>query len=248
MKAFFILVVLGMTAVVMGGCAVGPNYQRPAVSVPPSYKESNLGSWKESEPQDQVAKGNWWELFGDATLDDLEEQAAASNQGLKAAYLPNPSVEMGHDPHSILMCRNNTRVLWQQNHCGIFRSTDGGANWDDVSGANRFPLYGFALAIDEEREDTAFVIPAQSDQKRIPVDLKLTVCKTTDGGKSWHSKSRGLPDSNVFDLVLRHSFIRREKLLCFGTTNGNIYASQDDGESWTLISGNLATVNCLILI
>jgi multidrug efflux system outer membrane protein len=85
MKALFILFVLGMVAVVLGGCAVGPNYQRPAVSVPPSYKESNLGSWKESEPQDQIAKGNWWELFGDAKLDDLEEQAAANNQGLKAA-------------------------------------------------------------------------------------------------------------------------------------------------------------------
>lgn len=173
---------------------------------------------------------------------------AARNKGLKAAYLPNPAAEMGHDPHSIKMCRSNTRVLWQQNHCGIFRSADGGANWEDVSGENRFPQYGFALAIDEAREDTAFVIPAQSDQKRIPNDLKLTVCKTVDGGKNWQSKSKGLPDSNVFDLVLRHSFVRKNGVLCFGTSNGNLYASHDDGESWKQVSSNLATVNCLEII
>ncbi len=67
------------------GCAVGPDYQRPAVSVPAQYKEAELGVWKVSEPGDQIAKGDWWNVFGDPNLDELERQATANNQELKAA-------------------------------------------------------------------------------------------------------------------------------------------------------------------
>ena len=167
------------------------------------------------------------------------------NKGLKAAYLPNPASEIGHDPHRLLMCTQKPRVIWQQNHCGIFRTTDGGDQWMDVSGANNFPLYGFALSIDEENENVALVIPAQGDGNRTPVKLKLTVCKTIDGGKTWQSKNNGLPATNTFDLVLRHSLVRRDHLLCFGTTNGNLYASHDDGESWMELSHNLASIDYL---
>ena len=171
----------------------------------------------------------------------------ARNKGLKATYLPNPSAEMGHDPHRLLMCTQNTNVIWQQNHCGIFRTTNGGQSWDDASGVGGFPRYGFALAIDEKNEKVAWVVPAQSDERRIPVDLKLTVCKTTDGGKTWRSKNRGLPKANAFDLALRHALVRKGGILCFGTTNGNLYASHDEGESWLELSKNLASVNCVSL-
>ncbi|MDB6111170.1 MAG: efflux system, outer rane lipoprotein NodT family [Pedosphaera sp.] len=76
---------LGLVVSVLAGCAVGPDYQRPTVSTPAAYKETGLGTWKESTPQDQIAKGSWWELFGDQTLNELEQQATVSNQELKAA-------------------------------------------------------------------------------------------------------------------------------------------------------------------
>src|SRR5258706_8575117 len=79
------LAAFALGAVVIAGCAVGPNYQRPSVPVPTAYKATELGTWKASSPQDQMAKGNWWEMFGDATLNDLEQQATANNQDLKAA-------------------------------------------------------------------------------------------------------------------------------------------------------------------
>jgi outer membrane protein, multidrug efflux system len=75
----------GLLAGLLAGCAVGPNYQRPAVSTPPAYKEAGLGDWKESTPGDQITKGDWWKIFGDAKLDELEVQATANNQTLKAA-------------------------------------------------------------------------------------------------------------------------------------------------------------------
>jgi multidrug efflux system outer membrane protein len=79
------LIAAGLLAAVLVGCAVGPDYQRPAVSTPAAYKETGLGTWKESTPQDQIAKGSWWELFGDQTLNELEQQATTNNQELKAA-------------------------------------------------------------------------------------------------------------------------------------------------------------------
>ena len=169
----------------------------------------------------------------------------ARNKGLKAAYLPNPSTEIGHDPHRVLMCSRNHSVLWQQNHCGIFRTINGGASWNDVSSVNGFPRYGFGLAIDEENENVAWVIPAHSEENRTPPGLKLTVCKTIDGGKTWQSKNRGLPAAHAFDLVLRHSLVKNDNNLCFGTTTGNLYASHDAGESWLEVSKNLAPVNYL---
>ncbi|MBK5279735.1 MAG: glycosyl hydrolase [Bacteroidia bacterium] len=169
----------------------------------------------------------------------------AKNNGLVAAYLPNPKAEVGHDPHRILVCPTQPDTIWQQNHCGIFRTTNGGDVWENVSGKGGFPKYGFALVIDENDPNAAWVIPAQSDEQRIPVDLRLAVCKTTDGGENWSFTSQGLPQANTFDLVLRHSFVKTENTLAFGTNNGNLYLSDDNGNTWKTISQNLAMVNYL---
>ena len=68
-----------------GPLTIGPDYQPPANSAPAQYKAAELGSWKEGRPLDQLPKGNWWEVFGDGGLDQLEAQAARENQNLKAA-------------------------------------------------------------------------------------------------------------------------------------------------------------------
>ena len=169
----------------------------------------------------------------------------ARNNGLVAAYLPNPKPEVGHDPHRMMLCTADPKVIWQQNHCGIFRSDNGGELWKDVSGPNGFPKYGFALAVDETDPFQAWVIPAQSDERRIPVDLKLCVCHTVNGGKSWERIDRGVPTTQTFDLVLRHAFVKQQEILAFGTNNGNLYVSEDSGESWQTLSTNLSAINYL---
>jgi len=68
-----------------GILTVGPNYIAPSNSSPDHYKASELGSWKQGEPLDHVAKGSWWEIFNDLDLNQLETQAARENQNLKAA-------------------------------------------------------------------------------------------------------------------------------------------------------------------
>jgi NodT family efflux transporter outer membrane factor (OMF) lipoprotein len=67
----------------IAGCAVGPKYQRPAVEVPPAYKE--VGNWKPAQPNEEKLGGNWWEMFQDPQLNALEQQVNVSNQNLKAA-------------------------------------------------------------------------------------------------------------------------------------------------------------------
>lgn len=167
------------------------------------------------------------------------------NKGLKAAYLPNPSVEIGHDPHLLLACESQPDVMWQQNHCGIFRSTNAGKQWDEVSGKDGFPYYGFALAIDNNDPLKAWVIPAVSDEMRIAHDMALCVCHTNDGGNNWQAQRNGLPQEFCFDIVFRHSFIRAGNTLLFGTTTGNLFVSEDDGTSWQALSYHLARVDCL---
>lgn len=169
------------------------------------------------------------------------------NKGLKAAYLPNPHVEIGHDPHLLLACPADPDVLWQQNHCGIFRSTDGGEMWQDVTDASGLADYGFALAIDEKDPLKAWVIPAVSDVERVAPGLSLCVCHTKDGGKSWHAQRTGLPQNTCFDIVFRHSLARKNELMVFGTTTGNVYLSEDDGRNWACLSNNLARVDYVAL-
>jgi multidrug efflux system outer membrane protein len=68
-----------------GLLTVGPDYKAPTNSSPDKYKAEDLGSWKEGRPLDNVPKGNWWEIFHDTMLDELEKQATFGNQNLKAA-------------------------------------------------------------------------------------------------------------------------------------------------------------------
>jgi multidrug efflux system outer membrane protein len=70
----------------LAGCApVGPKYQKPTVITPPAFKEPPPAGWKEAQPRDEAAKGNWWIIFDDPTLNNLEAQATAENQSLKIA-------------------------------------------------------------------------------------------------------------------------------------------------------------------
>jgi len=68
----------------LSACVVGPHYSKPTAPAPPAYKEIPP-DWKAAQPNDQMARGKWWEIFQDAPLNGLEEQINVSNQNLKAA-------------------------------------------------------------------------------------------------------------------------------------------------------------------
>ncbi len=68
----------------VGGCAAGPDYERPAAPAPGAFREIPPG-WKEAEPRDEIARGRWWELFGDAELNALAERVESGNYSVAAA-------------------------------------------------------------------------------------------------------------------------------------------------------------------
>jgi len=171
---------------------------------------------------------------------DGGETWAARNKGLLAEYMPDPHAEFGHDPHFMLASPSNPDVLWQQNHCGVFRSANGGQTWDNLSdGGIKF---GFALALDEKDEKTAWVVPAKSDEKRVPIDRAIFVARTDDGGKSWTHLRNGLPQEHAYDITFRHAMHIDGDELAFGTTAGNLYFSENRGDNWQCLAENLAVV------
>lgn len=91
MKRWLGLPALMSALLVVAGCSLAPTYERPDVNAPSAYKEtptlspSEAGTWKTAQPSEEMMRGEWWALFDDATLNDLERQAQDANQNLKAA-------------------------------------------------------------------------------------------------------------------------------------------------------------------
>lgn len=66
---------------IFSGCTVGPNYKKPEISMPVTYKEAAQG-WKVAQPQDQQSRGAWWEIYQDPILNNLQQQVVVSNQNV----------------------------------------------------------------------------------------------------------------------------------------------------------------------
>ncbi len=81
-KAFLLFLLIG-AFMLFPSCSVGPDYRRPPVETPPEYKEGE--GWKRAEPQEQIARGAWWEIFNDHELNGLETRVNISNQNVAAA-------------------------------------------------------------------------------------------------------------------------------------------------------------------
>jgi len=81
-RRLFPLPALALLAL-LSGCAVGPDYRRPAVDTPAAYKEAE--GWKSAQPRDEAARGKWWQVYGDPELNALVEQVQVSNQNVIAA-------------------------------------------------------------------------------------------------------------------------------------------------------------------
>jgi NodT family efflux transporter outer membrane factor (OMF) lipoprotein len=86
-------IVASVATLLLSGCMVGPKYVKPTVPLAPGYKEANTagdaykeaGTWQPATPGDTAPRGDWWTIFNDPRLNELEPQVAASNQTLKAA-------------------------------------------------------------------------------------------------------------------------------------------------------------------
>lgn len=164
------------------------------------------------------------------------------NKGMLMDYLPNPESEWGHDPHFVSMCTEQPEHLWQQNHCGVFYSDNGARQWKKVSQPDVGVNFGFPIVADAKDGRTAWVVPARADSERMAIDGSLFVARTTDGGQTWQTFRKGLPQENAYDVVLRHALDASGDYLCFGSTTGNVYFSDDRGETWQCLASNLPPI------
>ena len=82
-------------------------------------------------------------------------------------------------------------MWWCQHHNGIFRSTDDLASWHEITGVKP-SVFGFPVVVDPFDGDTAWFIPAIKDEKRIPVDGRLVVNRTRDGGKTFETPTAAI--------------------------------------------------------
>jgi photosystem II stability/assembly factor-like uncharacterized protein len=100
------------------------------------------------------------------------------------------------------------------------------------------------VAVHPADPDTAWLVPAVKDECRIPVDGKVVVARTRDGGKSFDVLRKGLPQENAYDLVYRHAFDvdGSGERLVMGSTTGSLWISEDAGETWATISNHLPPI------
>ena len=189
-----------------------------------------------------VSVGGVW------TSEDDGASWSCESTGMRAAFMPpdrqyEPGVQ---DPHQLAVCRDHPDTIWVQHHNGIFLSRDGARSWTEIEDVSP-SSFGFGVAVHPSEPDTAWFVPAIKDEQRVPVDGRLVVTRTRDGGRSFETLSNGLPDEPAYDLVYRHALDVDDegRCLAFGSTTGGLWVSEDQGDRWTLVSAYLPPIACV---
>jgi photosystem II stability/assembly factor-like uncharacterized protein len=171
----------------------------------------------------------------------------ARNNGVRAEFLADKHPEFGQCVHKVVQHGARPERLFLQNHWGLYRSDDAGNSWKDI--ANGVPSdFGFCMAAHPHDPETVYIVPIESDQYRCTPEGKLRVYRTQNAGKSWEPLTRGLPQKNAMETVLRDALATDTcdpAGVYFGTRSGKVYGSSDDGKSWKVIMEGLPAVVCV---
>ncbi len=166
------------------------------------------------------------------------------NTGLFSKYIPDPTAEVGHCVHRIAMHPSRPNTLFMQKHWDVMRTDNNGDQWVEVSG-NLPTDFGFVIDVHAHEPETVYVVPIKSDAEHFPLDGKLQVYRSKTGGHEWEPLTNGLPQRDCYVNVLRDAMAVDSLDKCgvyFGTTGGQVYASNDAGDSWTAIVRDLPAV------
>ena len=186
-----------------------------------------------------ISCGGVWQTHNGGTSWDC------TSHGMRAEYMPpeqayEPSIQ---DPHRLAVCQADPNHQWVQHHNGIFHSTDGGNNWEEITSVEP-SAFGFAVAAHPHEAGTAWFVPGVKDECRVPVDGRVVVTQTTDGGQTFEQFDKGLPNSHAYDLVFRHALEvdATGERLAMGSSTGSLWISEDGGQSWQTISNHLPQI------
>jgi photosystem II stability/assembly factor-like uncharacterized protein len=163
---------------------------------------------------------------------------------VRAEYAPVRYPEFGQCVHKLVMAADGGEHLYQQNHCGVYRTFDGGRAWEEIT--EGLPSeFGFPMTAHPRDPNTAWTIPLEGYGRMVP-EAKAAVWQTIDGGDHWTASSTGLPDHDAFIGVLREAMAvdRLDPVgVYFGTSTGQVYGSVDEGRTWGLIVDNLPKIH-----
>jgi photosystem II stability/assembly factor-like uncharacterized protein len=174
---------------------------------------------------------------------DAGESWTPRNDGLRADW-PIEDPRVGYCVHKLVLAADRKR-FYQQNHCGMHRSDDTGGSWVEIT--EGLPTdFGFAAAAHPHDRDTFYVVPVDPGHGRVMPDGRAAVWRTRDAGSSWERLDRGLPQENAYLGVLREGMAidtEDEPGLYFGTSTGQVFASNDEGDSWNEIASYLPAIS-----
>jgi hypothetical protein len=168
--------------------------------------------------------------------------------GMFAEYMPpdrrnDPAIQ---DVHQMVQCPAAPDHLWAQHHNGVFRTADGGRKWEVVP--NVAPsVFGFAVAVHPRDPHTAWFVPAVKDECRVPVEGRVVVSRTRDGGRTFEVLRRGLPQEHAYDIAYRHALAvdGSGDRLAFGSTTGGLWTTDDQGDTWHALPARLPPVHAV---
>jgi photosystem II stability/assembly factor-like uncharacterized protein len=168
------------------------------------------------------------------------------NSGVRADFLPDPYPETGQCVHKLVMAPGMPDRLYQENHCGTYRSDDAGRTWVSIE-AGLPSTFGFPMVMHPRDPDTAFTVPLNGDDRgRFMPDGRAAVWRTTDAGATWTDLRAGLPQRDAYLGVLREAMAidRLDPFgVYFGTSTGQVFASADEGRTWRAIASFLPPIH-----
>ncbi len=166
------------------------------------------------------------------------------NKNVRADFMPNPFPEFGQCVHKVAMHPAYPNVLYQQNHCGVYRSDNAGEDWMDIGEGKLPSRFGFPILVHPADPKTIYVVLEESDQYRMSVDEKFAVWRSRDAGVLWERLTNGLPQQAHL-VVLREAMAADtcdEAGIYIGTNTGQLFYSRNAGESWELLADFLPPI------
>jgi photosystem II stability/assembly factor-like uncharacterized protein len=173
---------------------------------------------------------------------------APLNDGMATVFDPEPGPPFSHDPHCVRLHPRRPDRLYQQNHCGIYRLDRPSSVWDRIGRSMPADVgdIGFSIELHPRDPDVAWVLPMDGTDvwPRTSPDGRPCVYITRDAGATWSRLDRGLPAPAWFTVKRQATTVddRDPAGLYFGTTGGEVWASADEGTSWSPVTAHLPEI------